>query len=99
MRNSKAKQLRREVYGEDNSPAARSYSVFAGPVIADPLRRTYQRAKGRGRIDEPHIRLRDRLKAYVRKRLPFMYADKNERRKIRGEARKATKAILKGTLS
>jgi hypothetical protein len=54
MRGTVAKRLRREVYGEEFAPRARSYawvqvgrlSVRGGAMrVADPKRRAYQAAK------------------------------------------------------
>lgn len=100
MRGSLAKRLRRQVYGTDNSPAARSYVFDAkhtGTVFADPLRRAYQNAKGRGREVLVHIKFRDILRECTRKLLPFLYSDTDSRKKERRRLRKEEAARVKKT--
>jgi len=50
MRGTKAKELRRLIYGDQATKSeTRKYRIVGGTRIeADPLRRAYQRAKGRG---------------------------------------------------
>ncbi|MFA5760053.1 MAG: hypothetical protein WC942_11975 [Clostridia bacterium] len=46
MNNKRARQLRKEVYGKEFSPRARSYKItFRGVIVADEKRREYQQLK------------------------------------------------------
>ena len=46
MNGKKARKLRAEVYGHENSPRHREYKVKpSGQIMADKLRWTYQQAK------------------------------------------------------
>ncbi len=87
MNNSKAKALKKAVYGDD-SPGHRMYvkDGRTGTVYADANRRTYQHAKGRGRIGAAPQVKQPKWKKFRRMIMPFWLVDRDAKRKMLRES-------------